>query len=540
MRKHIKRMLVSMTIIANIISVLAVNAATNESFFSYYIQFGENAIITGYNATGGNDVVIPNTLEGYPVVDIDRNAFRNHSSITSIKISDSVYNIGDWAFGNCTGLSSIIFGNKVVSIGEGAFAGCENLNSITILYGVARIYDFTFLNCFNLSEITIPDTVTRIGMNAFSNCAKLTSVTIPEKVTQIGSYAFSACRSLNEIAFNSLNPPNLGEDIFENCDKLTTINVPFGSKAAYQAIGQLSEYNIVESVNTAVISVTNITGITATAVAGDSLNFNGKIVPTDATYKTIVWSVQDAGTTGASFSGNIFNTTSEGTTTIRATVTNGIAAGVDYTQDFIITVKSFVPVTDIAMFTPVITAELFNPLWGNVEPSNATNNFVQWSILDAGTTGSTIQSMEEEFVALYLIAQSPGIVKIRATIENGRAIGIDYTQDFTIIIVDSLINNDIFFDIVESDDNNLIEIHNLTNNAILCKVLYLSDDVDNLFKWQMPSAIIRAGQTINIKANDNNTFNVLKRMQTNFYFNVGETVSLTDAKGNIISWVEVN
>lgn len=248
MRKYIKQ-LVKMTIIANIISVFAVSAATDESFFTYYIQFGENAVITGYNPAGGNDVVIPNTLGGYPVGDIDENAFRNRSSLTSVTISDSVYTIGGWVFSGCTSLSTITFGSRVVFISEGAFADCKSLNSIKIPDNVTRISDFSFVGCANLSDVTIPDTVTRIGINAFSGCEKLTSITIPGKVTQIGDSAFRVCKSLTEVTFKSENPPILGLDVFEFCDKLTTIYVPSGSKAAYQAVEQLSMYHIVEKEN---------------------------------------------------------------------------------------------------------------------------------------------------------------------------------------------------------------------------------------------------------------------------------------------------
>ena len=55
--------------------------------------------------------------------------------------------------------------------------------------------------------------------------------------------------------------------------------------------------------------------------------------------RIIVWSVQNAGTTGATISGSTLNTTAAGTVTVMATVVNGASESSDYTQDFTITVS---------------------------------------------------------------------------------------------------------------------------------------------------------------------------------------------------------
>ena len=94
------------------------------------------------------------------------------------------------------------------------------------------------------------------------------------------------------------------------------------------------------------IPVGNITGIPTTAIAGTPLTLTGAIFPGNATFQSIVWSVQTAGTTGATISpagGSgewIFTATSTGTATIRATIANGTAVGTPYTKDFTITVAS--------------------------------------------------------------------------------------------------------------------------------------------------------------------------------------------------------
>ena len=89
-----------------------------------------------------------------------------------------------------------------------------------------------------------------------------------------------------------------------------------------------------------IIPVTNITGVPSIVTAGSPLLLTGTINPTTATNKTIVWSVVDNGMTGAKITGNTLNSTSAGYITVRATIANGLAPGVDYKKDFYITVNA--------------------------------------------------------------------------------------------------------------------------------------------------------------------------------------------------------
>jgi formylglycine-generating enzyme required for sulfatase activity len=84
-------------------------------------------------------------------------------------------------------------------------------------------------------------------------------------------------------------------------------------------------------------AATNISGVPATAAVG-TLTLSVTVAPSNATSKTIVWSVKSAGSTGASISGNNLTTTAEGTVTLTATIANGAAANAAYTQDFDIAV----------------------------------------------------------------------------------------------------------------------------------------------------------------------------------------------------------
>jgi hypothetical protein len=92
--------------------------------------------------------------------------------------------------------------------------------------------------------------------------------------------------------------------------------------------------------------VTIITGIPRNIAAGTPFDLSpvATVHPSDATHQTIVWSISFAGA-GAAVSGNILTTATTGTFTLLATITDGLASGTNYTQDFTIkAVPSIAPV----------------------------------------------------------------------------------------------------------------------------------------------------------------------------------------------------
>jgi hypothetical protein len=94
------------------------------------------------------------------------------------------------------------------------------------------------------------------------------------------------------------------------------------------------------------ISVANISGVPTTASAGSPLILTGTVSPSNATNKTITWSIEssgyedlwwtfeNAGRLDAQIDGNSIKTGYGGIVTVRATIIDGIAVGTNYTQDF--------------------------------------------------------------------------------------------------------------------------------------------------------------------------------------------------------------
>jgi len=175
--------------------------------------------------------------------------------------------------------------------------------------------------------------------------------------------------------------------------------------------------------------VTNITGVPTTATVGVPLTLTATVVPSDATNQSIVWSIKDIGTTGASIVTSpslAMHTTATGTVTLTATITNGLTKTTNYTQDFIITVVP-VPVDTIIGIPATATINQTLTLTGTVMPSNATNRTIEWSIINAGSTNASVKNNT-------FFASSEGVAFLSAKIENGKAIGVDYEQNFTITV----------------------------------------------------------------------------------------------------------
>ena len=181
------------------------------------------------------------------------------------------------------------------------------------------------------------------------------------------------------------------------------------------------------------VAVNDITMTNAASVqVNTDLILAGTVTPSSATNKTIEWSVQNAGDTGATISGSTFRATVAGTATIRATVTNGASVSSNYTKNFTITVSPsappFIAVNDITMTNAAsVQTNTDLTLVGIVTPSGATNKTIVWSVQNAGGTGATISGSTFR-------ATAAGTATIKATVTDGSGIGSDYTKNFTITV----------------------------------------------------------------------------------------------------------
>ena len=233
-----------------------------KTFGAYtYIITDSGVTILRYDTTATGEVVIPTTIDDYPVTKIGDKAFWGCESITSLTLNDGLISIGKQAFRDCSALLSVTFSASVESVGEYAFDACENINSLEItelgnwceiefenyISNPTYICDSFLLNGEEISEITIPGNVTQINDYAFFDCKNITKVIAHSGVTRIGESAFYRCQNLvtleggagiieiGEDAFmrSAIKNITLGNNLqricggaFNNCWGLTGINVP--------------------------------------------------------------------------------------------------------------------------------------------------------------------------------------------------------------------------------------------------------------------------------------------------------------------------
>ena len=171
--------------------------------FEYRIN-GDEVEIIKYTGEESN-VVIPEFIEGKPVVSIAENTFsyRNFDGesyiIESIYIPKTVASISVDAFDYYYIKNMLVDrDNKFYCSEDGVLYTKDK--SILIRYPTLRnkfkisdkvieIHDGACEHC-KITSANLPNKLKRIGEGAFAYCTKLSEVNIPDSVTYIGDYAF--------------------------------------------------------------------------------------------------------------------------------------------------------------------------------------------------------------------------------------------------------------------------------------------------------------------------------------------------------------
>lgn len=245
------------------------------------------------------------------LVSVDKNAFRNCSSLKTLTLPSTLKTIGEGAFEGCKALPEIDL-SAITSVGKNAFKGCASLRSLAIPQDLEIIGDGAFEDCDNLSDATFvvnPDgkyTVSSIGLagslvNAwfsqtsilpslfFKDCGKLKEITLDSAVENIRAYAFENCGSLEKIYLSRVKI--IGEGVFNGCTSLIEITVSKNNKVYESIDGVLytHETPISENAEDPIPAVTTLvaypaakgseyTVADATTVIGKNAFINSKLV----------------------------------------------------------------------------------------------------------------------------------------------------------------------------------------------------------------------------------------------------------------------
>ncbi len=187
--------------------------------------------------TAKGEITIPKTYKNLPVTVIGDSAFYNCTSLTSVKIPNTVITIDNCAFMYCFGLKSIVIPDSVKTMNDLVFHSCNNLNSVSFGKGLKKIGGNAFFACEGLTSIVIPDNVTSLGQAAFAYCSNLESVKIGSGITQMGVGAFYFCTKLSKVLLGD-GISVIGESAFLGCENLKSVIVPGSVKTiGAQALG---------------------------------------------------------------------------------------------------------------------------------------------------------------------------------------------------------------------------------------------------------------------------------------------------------------
>ncbi len=203
--------------------------------------------------------VIPETIDGKPVLAIGENCFKD-SAVRAVKVPGSVMLIESGAFAGCNALTTLqlpFVGNQATSTHNGTTSthfgaifgakGYENhalavpasLDMVIIDGVIDTIADNAFAGCKTISAVILPATLTEIGAFAFYECRDLVYFATASEKFNIGDYAFGNCEAL--YAFELPGADRVGEGAFFGCIALEELTLPFvgGSPTENPYIGYL-------------------------------------------------------------------------------------------------------------------------------------------------------------------------------------------------------------------------------------------------------------------------------------------------------------
>ena len=195
--------------------------------FEYIVnEDGTSCTIIGIGTCTDTEIYIPDTIDGYTVMAIGENAFKDCISITSIVFLSNELSIEKRAFYGCTGLTEITIPETVKYIGEQAFFKCSNLSTVyyNSLYAPSR--DTVFLNTSSITKVVFNGSY--IPAYICYGCGSLQSVEILENVEYIYASAFENCTSLSTVSFETTSLYLDGRNQFARCTSLETIILPEG------------------------------------------------------------------------------------------------------------------------------------------------------------------------------------------------------------------------------------------------------------------------------------------------------------------------
>ena len=154
-------------------------------------------IVTGIGSVTSDEVVIPPSRYGEPVVAIYNSAFDSNKKIKRVILPDTIIKIMVDAFADCRSLEYINLADctRLNEIQKCAFFGCLSLKTVELPDSITSInnnYDNNiFAHCISLEYVKLPSKLTDFKGNWFTDTPRLKSLTLPDTLTVLGTSALA-------------------------------------------------------------------------------------------------------------------------------------------------------------------------------------------------------------------------------------------------------------------------------------------------------------------------------------------------------------
>lgn len=199
------------------------NITTDNTCFSY----NASGVITKYDYSCGNEVSIPESIDGVNIKSIATNAFvasDNTKPLQSINMENASY-LTTFSFSDFTNLKHATLPRTLVEIPQKAFFNCP-LTTINLPGTVEKIGNYAFKKTSLSGSLYLPNSLKTIGIGAFDSLKLTGTLTIPDSVTTISNEAFYNNKFTKLVISQNSSLTTIGNNAFRNNQISNAIALP--------------------------------------------------------------------------------------------------------------------------------------------------------------------------------------------------------------------------------------------------------------------------------------------------------------------------
>ncbi len=161
---------------------------------------GKGLRITAYNGFETDRVIIPNEIDGQPVISIGEKAFMN-APISEVVLPKSLKAILRQAFQGCSNIKHIDLPDSIEYLGSYCFAD-SGIVDLVLPPLLTRVPNDCCRACKQLKKVSFGTRVTTIGYAAFQDCSEIREISLPETLLNVENKSFEGT-SISTIIFPS-------------------------------------------------------------------------------------------------------------------------------------------------------------------------------------------------------------------------------------------------------------------------------------------------------------------------------------------------